>query len=292
MIKEKKTKMVEVEKHDPDTCPMIVSQVKKQIPKMRTVKSKKIKVAALNNKLPSVTTCESSGNIMKLCVNLMPVLAAAKEPEEEEESNSCTRKKETSCKNHPSVTEPVEQTLSSLTGLYLDTKQPLSHFMLPPITEPEPAARRRLTPRRLTPLPPILLSEQSVSSEVSLKGCRGNGLAPGPVPDSRPWIDNPLFSKSRSPEFRLPDISLSSLDALLQTVTQKLRRRRRVSDEGQWRRVQSDPGLREKRITEESRNLNNIEAVRSVGGGRRRLPPLLSAPEPTLIILTMTKKTS
>lgn len=44
----------------------------------------------------------------------------------------------------------------------------------------------------------------------------------------------------RSAEFRLPDISLSSLDALLQTVTQKLGRKRRGGDEELWRRVQSD----------------------------------------------------
>lgn len=49
-----------------------------------------------------------------------------------------------------------------------------------------------------------------------------------------------LFSAQRSPEFRLPDISLLSLDALLQTVTQKLGRKRRVGAEGLWRRVQPD----------------------------------------------------
>ena len=51
--------------------------------------------------------------------------------------------------------------------------------------------------------------------------------------------DSPLlFSVQRSPEFRLPDISLSSLDALLQTVTQKLGRKRTVGAEGPSRRIQ------------------------------------------------------
>lgn len=44
----------------------------------------------------------------------------------------------------------------------------------------------------------------------------------------------------RSEEFRLPDISLCSLDALLQTVTQKLGRKRKGGDDAPRRRVQSD----------------------------------------------------
>lgn len=44
----------------------------------------------------------------------------------------------------------------------------------------------------------------------------------------------------RSAEFHLPDISMSSLEALLHTVTQKLAKKRRGSDEGLWRQVQSD----------------------------------------------------
>ncbi|XP_031162866.1 uncharacterized protein LOC116055199 [Sander lucioperca] len=316
MSKEKKTRMVKLEKHDPDTCPMIVGKVKKSIPKMRTIKSKeKIKVATskTNSTSANVTTCETSGNIMKLCVNLMPFLAAAKEPVEEEEgneeNNSCTNKKEpeTSSKNDdPSVTKSMEQTLHSFIGLTLDTdtKQPVSpQFVLPPITHSKPAPECCDHQKSLAPQPPISSSEQTrtISSNFSIKGCGGGGLVTGQVADRRPWIDNPLFSKSRSPEFRLPDISLSSLDALLQTVTQKMGRKRRGFDEGPWGRIQSDPllmavseqRLRERSITE-NRNLVNIKTVTetSVGGSsvtrERSLPPLLSAPKP-MLILNMTK---
>ncbi|XP_039666092.1 uncharacterized protein LOC120564897 isoform X1 [Perca fluviatilis] len=296
---------------------MIVGKVKKSIPRMRTVKSKeKIKVATSksNSTSANVTTCETSGNIMKLCVNLMPFLAAAKEPVEEEEGNeednSCTSKKEpeTSSKNNdPSVTKSVEQTFNSFIGLTLDTdtEQPVSpQFVLPPITQSKPAPECCDHQKSLIPRPLISLSEQTrtISSNFSTKGCGGGGLVTGQVADSRPWIANPLFSKSRSSEFRLPDISLSSLDALLHTVTQKLGRKRRGFDEGLWGRVQSDhllmavseQRLRERSITE-NRNLVNIKTVTetSVGGSsvtrQRSLPPLLSAPKP-MLILNMTKK--
>lgn len=74
--------------------------------------------------------------------------------------------------------------------------------------------------------------------------------------DSGTLTSSPLlFSLQRSAEFRLPDISLSSLDALLQTVSQKLGRKRRGGDEGPWRRVQSDHLLTtvsEQRLREKS----------------------------------------
>lgn len=57
----------------------------------------------------------------------------------------------------------------------------------------------------------------------------------------------------RSAEFRLPEISLSSLETLLQTVTQKLVSKRRSSDEGPWRRIQSDhllDAVNERRLRE------------------------------------------
>ncbi|KAG8003117.1 hypothetical protein GBF38_007482 [Nibea albiflora] len=241
-------KTVKLEKYEPETCPMIVM---KSLPRMRAVKSKeKIKVTTTNSKRLA-TTCETSGNIMRLCVNLMPVLAATKEPVVEEEGeegeNIWTSKKkpETSCKNEPTDCKSMEQTFDSFTELNLDsdTKQALNpRPVLPPITQPKPAAECQVTKKCHTPLPPISLPEQnaSVSSNFTIKDCSSDVLVTGQGADSRPWIDNPLFSKSRSAEFRLPDISLSSLDALLQTVTQKLGRKRRGGDEGPWRCVQSD----------------------------------------------------
>ncbi|XP_034738184.1 uncharacterized protein LOC117950888 [Etheostoma cragini] len=317
MSKDKKKRMVKLEKHDPDTCPMIVGKVKTSIPKMRTVKSKekfKVAISKSNSTSANVTTCETSGNMMKLRVNLMPFLAAAKEPVEEEEENkednSSTSKKrpETSNKNEDqSVTKSVEQTLDSFTGLTLDTdtKQPVSpQFVLPPINQSKSAPECCDHHKSLAPQPPISLSEQTrtISSNFCIKGCGDGGLLTRQVANSRPWIDNPLFSKSRSPEFTLPEISLSSLDALLQTVTQKLGRKRRGFDEGSLGRIQSDhllTAVSEQRFRERSitrnRNLVNIKTVTetSVGGSsvtrQRSLPPLLSAPK-QMLILNMTKK--
>ncbi|XP_037625922.1 uncharacterized protein LOC119488393 isoform X3 [Sebastes umbrosus] len=254
---------------------------------MRTEKSKeKITVATSNNNSTSaeVTTCETSGNKMRLCVNLMPVLAAAKEPVEEEE---------------------VEEDDTICEGLNLDTKPPLNpRLVLPPITQSKSASAVccDLQKRCHTPLPSISLSEQTktISSNVSIKGPE---VVTGQGRDIGPWIDNPLLSKSRSPEFRLPDISMSSLNTLLQTVTEKLAmKKRRGGDEGPWRRVQSDhhlvvvseQRLREKSVTE-NRNLDDTKAITEtvvVGrgiNGWRSVPPLLSAPKPTLF-LTVTKK--
>ncbi|KAE8294036.1 hypothetical protein D5F01_LYC06979 [Larimichthys crocea] len=287
--------------------------VMKSQPRMRDVKSKeKIKVTTTNSKRLT-TTCETSGNIMRLRVNLMPVLAATKEPVEEEEwkevENIWTSKKkpETRLKNEPTDCKSMEQTFDSFKGLNLDSKQALNpQPVLPSITQPKPAAECQVTKRCHTPLPPISLTEQnvSISSDFTIKDCSSDVLDTGQGADSRPWIDNPLFSKSRSAEFRLPDISLSSLDALLQTVTQKLGRKRRGGDEGPWRGVQSDrllTAVGEQCVRQQigrctdARNLANIEAQTktSVSGcgvnRRRRLTPVFPPSKPTLT-LTMTKK--
>ncbi|XP_040896335.1 uncharacterized protein LOC121183360 [Toxotes jaculatrix] len=327
MGKEKKT--VKLEKHEPDTRSIIVGEVKKSVPRIRIVKSKeKIKTVTSNGRSitdKGTTTCETSGNKMRLCVNLMPVLASAKEPVEQEEEEkekeediSCTSEEEPKAgnKNDPIVTTLVQQILDasdSYTGLTWDrateTKQsPSPPFVLPPITQPKPApdcCDHQKIKRFLTPLPPISVSEttatKTISPNLTTKGCGGDAPVTGQESDSRPWIDNPLFSKSRSPEFRLADISLSSLDTLLQTVTQKLGRRKRGSGEGPWRQVQSDhliTSVSEQHFTEPRAGQQpdpvNIGAATGTSGGghgvnrQRSLPPLFPAPKPTLI-LTMTK---
>ncbi|XP_074490778.1 uncharacterized protein LOC141767411 isoform X2 [Sebastes fasciatus] len=302
MRKEKKARTVILGKHEAATCPLIVGKVKTF--KMRTEKSKeKITVATSNNNSTSaeVTTCETSGNKMRLCVNLMPVLAAAKEPVEEEEVEEddtiCEGEEEpeTSSKNDPSVIKSVEQTCGSSQGLNLDTKPPLNpRLVLPPITQskPAPAVCCDLQKRCHTPLPSISLSEQTktISSNVSIKGPE---VVTGQGRDTRPWIDNPLLSKSRSPEFRLPDISMSSLNTLLQTVTQKLAmKKRRGGDEGPWRRVQSDhhlvvvseQRLREKSVTE-NRNLDDTKQIPCAC--ERHLNPVREWRTPPLTIKTI-----
>ncbi|KAM7388015.1 hypothetical protein PAMP_024219 [Pampus punctatissimus] len=281
---------------------------------MKTVKSnEKIKVNTLNGRSTTgkvTTTCEKSGNIMRLCVNLMPVLASAKEPVEEdeeakEEENNCLGEKEpeTSSKNEL-VEETHDDPHVSHIGLTLaratETKQPVSpRFVLPPITQTKPAPEGRdcqKTKRCHTRLPPISLSDKTtiISPNVMAKSCGGDG------PDSRPWIDNPLYSKSRSAEFRLPDISLSSLEALLHTVTQKLGRKRGGSDGKPQTRIQSEllmveHRFSEKRIGQQTERNSSDAAVSGTSAGgwsvnrQQRLPPLCSAPKP-MLTLTMTKK--
>ncbi|XP_062251963.1 uncharacterized protein LOC133961043 [Platichthys flesus] len=304
----KKRKTVGLEKYEADTPLIIVGEVKIYPPRMREVKSKE-RIKKVTTAKKGTAICETSGNVMKLCVNLMPVLAAAREEEEEEEEEetSCTgaEEPETTDTKDPSVTKLKQQaftTSDSYAGLTNASKQSLNPlFVLPPITEPAPAPEccdHHRTRRFPTPLPPIGSSEKTTTTisppDCTSEGCGGDTT----VSDSRPWMDNVLFSKSRSAEFRLPDISLSSLDALLQTVTLKLARKRRgLGDEegGPLRQVQSDhllmtvseQRLREKRVGQQIYEGGSAPETPVAGHSvnrQRRLPP---QPAP---ILTMTKK--
>ncbi|XP_041647197.1 uncharacterized protein LOC121512159 [Cheilinus undulatus] len=214
---------------------------------------------------------------------------------------------ESSNKNDPSLETSEEQTTDSSTGFSLDvnSKQTVCpQLVLPPLTQPESAPECLRMKRCHTPkLPPISLLEQTnnISSNLTIKGC---------TKDSMPWIENPLLSKSRSAEFCLPEISLSSLDALLHTVTQRLRRKRGGGgDEEPWRQLQSDhllmtvseQSLKERSIGQpidwytNKKNSAKIEAATEASVGECRvsrkkgLSPLFFAPKPKLI-LRMTKK--
>lgn len=215
MWKEKKTRAEKLEKHEPDTRPMIVGEMMTSAPRMRMVKSKeKIKVTTSNRKPTTgkvTTTCERSGNIMRICVNLMPVLASVKEPmeEEKEEENNCLSEKEpeTSSKNKLSE-ETHDDPNVSHTGLtsarVTETKQLVSpRFVLPPITQPKPAPEcpdYQKAKSCHTLLPPISSSEQTtnISSNVKAEDCGGDRAVTEQAADSRPWLDNPLYSKTVS----------------------------------------------------------------------------------------------
>ncbi|XP_058494236.1 uncharacterized protein LOC131465512 isoform X2 [Solea solea] len=297
MGKEKKT--AKLEKLEPDTRAIIMGEVNKSIPRMRLVKSKdKMKVKTSNKRLPTTDK------------------ASAKEPEEEDEedreedtSSTSAEEPNTSNTHDPSATKSVHQSLSTSDYFAGLTKQPLnSLFVLPPITQPTSVpvcgGDHHKTQKFTTSLPRISLPEKTTTtvSENIKTEVRGvdDKMTEHVTDAAGPWIDNILLSKYRSAEFRLPDISLSSLDALLQTVTQKLGRKRR-SGEGAWGQVQSDhllitePHLRE---TRPGRQLNQTNIRRStpssVGGGHsgnkhKRLPALFPATKPTLM-LSMTKK--
>lgn len=203
-----------LEKHEPDPRPTIVGEMMTSAPRMRTIKSKeRIKVTTLNGKSTkgkATTTCEESGNMIRICVNLMPVLASAMEPveEEKEEENKCVSENEpeTSSKNKLSE-ETHDNPNVSHTGLtsarVTETKHSVSpRFILPLITQPKPAECQDCQRAKSchTLLPPISLSEQTttVSSNASTKDCGGDGAVTEQAADSTPWIYNPLHSKSVS----------------------------------------------------------------------------------------------
>lgn len=190
-------------------------EAKKQFPRMSTVKSKK-RIKKITSDSRSTTdkdgtTCEISGNIMRLCVNLMPVLTLAKETEQEEEdekeeSNTSMSRQETETSSRdPSVSKIVEQKQNAIdlqSGLTSErtTKARLSltsPFLPPPISEPKPFDQ---SSGCLTPLPAITVHQQATTSSAKLgaEGYGGSGAVTVQASDIRPWIDNPLFSKSVS----------------------------------------------------------------------------------------------
>lgn len=142
MWEELKTRPVKLEKYERNTPLMIVGQLK-SIPRMKIMKTKWTKITTSSRK---ALTCESTRNIKRVYVNLMPILAAAKEPVEEEEStdeedksSASEKTSETSRRNQPSFTE-VE---------------------LPPISVYKSAAPQsdcQTSTRSQTTLPPIMLS--------------------------------------------------------------------------------------------------------------------------------------
>ncbi|XP_029987266.1 uncharacterized protein LOC115417467 [Sphaeramia orbicularis] len=271
MGKEQKTRTEKLEKHAPETQPMIICEVK-TLPRMRSVRSK-VKAASKTKTTTArvKTTFEKSGNVMKLCVNLMPVLASAKEEEEdeEEEEETCSRR------------ETCERTLDPGLDRTTETRRTRSpRCVLPPITKPVEAEEHLRNRRRHSPLPDIGLTERVVAMTTKTRTARNRDQGSGTREelDHRAWMDKPL-SNTRSDEFGLPDISLSSLETLLQTVTEKLGRRKRSDDEEPWRRFRSDrllvvDHLKEKRRKEHCPEESNPAPVVN---RHKSLPPLIFA---------------
>lgn len=149
MWEELKTRTMKLEKYDSDTPLMIVGQLK-SIPRMKIMKTKWTKITTSSRK---TLTCETSRNIKKVYVNLMPILAAAREPVEEEEStdkeeesSAIEKKTETSRRNQPSFINLTKEQVSS------------SEVELPLISVSKPAAPQsncQTTARPQTTLPPI-----------------------------------------------------------------------------------------------------------------------------------------
>ncbi|XP_039455164.1 uncharacterized protein LOC120433251 [Oreochromis aureus] len=274
-------------------------EAKKQFPRMSTVKSKKrIKTITTDSRSTTDkdgTTCEISGNIMRLCVNLMPVLTLAKETEQEEEDEkeesniSMSRQETETSSRDPSVSKLVERKQNAIdlqSGLTSErtTKASLSltsPFLPPPISEPKPVHQQATTS----------------SAKLGAEGFGGSGAVTVHASDIRPWIDNALFSKSRSAEVQLPDITLSSLNALLQTVTYRLRKKRRGAEEGPRRQDRSDQLLvaftDQSSVGQQDGKRGSVRAGKDRSPGACRvnrqmsLPPLHPAPKAPLIFLRM-----
>lgn len=184
-----------------DTFPLMISKATSSAPREKPVKLKEKVKAATSNPKSLIITEEKSGDIMKLCVNLMPLLAAAKEPmeeeEEKEEDSSCEsiKEAETNYKDFSSVTKLEEQT-----DLDFDAKQPLSQrLVLPPLNETAADLEYRKTKRCYTLLPPIGLSSQTsiISSSITIKSYKPDEIEAEEL-DSSSWMDKPLLSKSVS----------------------------------------------------------------------------------------------
>lgn len=173
MWEELRTRTIKREKYDRDTPLMIVGQVK-SIPRVRIMAREGAKTTTSSRK---TLTCETSGNIKRVYVDLMPILAAAREPveekereEDEDKSSAGKNKPETSRRNQPSLVDSEEEQAS------------IPEVELPPISVHKPAGCQT-SPRTEAPLPPIRRSKKSSEST-------------GDQPGSRPVREEPSFSVS------------------------------------------------------------------------------------------------
>lgn len=175
MWEELKTRTMKLEKYERDTSVMMVAQLK-SIPRMKIMKTKYTKITTSSS---NTLTCETSKNIKKVYVNLMPILAAARGPVEkeentdEEESSASESKIETSRRNQPSFINSAKEQVSS------------SEVELPPISVHKPAALQCNSQTNTSPqttLPPIRPSNWNKSGE---------------LPNSKPVTDEAMFSVSK-----------------------------------------------------------------------------------------------
>lgn len=196
----KERKALKVEKQETDIPPITVGELK-SVPRMRNVKSKKTK--DISPKSKHLTICDVSGTKMRINVNLMPVLAAAREPMEEEEENE----DDTSQITDKIIREFVEQIpdlhCESYSGINLDSDFRQLSTVLPPVVHCKSVPTQHdclKTQWCQSALPPIRPSEQTrnILSKVLIKSLRGDLAVTGELLDNRPWRDNPLFSKSVS----------------------------------------------------------------------------------------------
>lgn len=196
MWKERKT--VKVEKQETDIPPLTVGELT-SVPRMRNVKSKKTK--DISPKSKHLTICDISGTQMRISINLMPVLAAAREPVDEEEE----KEDDTSRITDKIVREFVEQIPESYSGINLDSdfRQRSTQCVLPPVVHCKSVPAQHDCHKAQwchSALPPIRPSEQTrnILSKVLIKSLRGDLAVTGELLDNRPWRDNTLFSKSVS----------------------------------------------------------------------------------------------
>ncbi|XP_020335935.1 uncharacterized protein LOC109889139 isoform X2 [Oncorhynchus kisutch] len=197
----------------PDPHPMVVEAVKCVLPRKTALNLLKACEVTTNIRSPVSNTYERLDRVVKICVNLWPVLASAKEPVEE--SSSSLDEEE------PGTSTDTRTFNTSKSGkLSLTTRLAHSECMGMPVPH--------------TSLPQICVSDQDALVKSS-KGTKAiENKAPFPMillQKTSTLMDSTIISQCRSAQVHLPEISVSSIEGLLQRVTERVGRRERKRDE-------------------------------------------------------------
>ncbi|XP_062306349.1 uncharacterized protein LOC134010989 [Osmerus eperlanus] len=234
----------------PQPCQLVVGGVKYSCKKNAT-KSTRCEVTKkyVKSKKMASDTLETT-TALKICIDLCPVLASAKEPNTEEEDNTidyeepvCGTEEWTRIpiKPRPPPGKNLKITYQSLELDRATVPQSVKPRLLPPISRPSLIRSTHLDslatgpPAHTTTLPLISVSKQGALIKPHTKtGSEHKTALPRiKLQDTSPltmsWMEGP---RQRSPQFCLPEISVSSIESLLQRVTERLRRKDRESDNG------------------------------------------------------------
>ncbi|XP_020335936.1 uncharacterized protein LOC109889139 isoform X3 [Oncorhynchus kisutch] len=232
----------------PDPHPMVVEAVKCVLPRKTALNLLKACEVTTNIRSPVSNTYERLDRVVKICVNLWPVLASAKEPVEESSSSLDEEEPGTSTDTRTFNTSksgeqrPRDQERRPHVRQELDRAK--ASCLVKPISLP-PIGKLSLTTRLAhsecmgmpvphTSLPQICVSDQDALVKSS-KGTKAiENKAPFPMillQKTSTLMDSTIISQCRSAQVHLPEISVSSIEGLLQRVTERVGRRERKRDE-------------------------------------------------------------
>ncbi|XP_055796677.1 uncharacterized protein LOC129867350 isoform X2 [Salvelinus fontinalis] len=233
----------------PDPLPMVVGAVKCVLPRKTALKLIKACEVTTNIGSSVSNTYERLDNrVVKICVNLWPVLASAKEPVEEssdsldEEEPGTSTDTRTFNTSKSGEQRPRDQERRPHVRQELDRAKAsrlVKPILLPPISKLSPTTRLAHSecmgmPVSHTSLPQICVSDQDALVKSS-KGTKANeNKAPFPMillQKTSTLMDSTIISQCRSAQVHLPEISVSSIEGLLQRVAERVGRRERKRDE-------------------------------------------------------------